>query len=365
MPLPILVTPADVETTVAYLRSKPAGVSREQAAAVLKQVLDERKLAGYLRWVLVKIEDGKLKLHDRGSCLARSSKSLETVMREIIDGETAYRSALEWIYHQKMDSVASSDVASYWGQHYPEEVGTGHDRRMTDQALCFFRVTEAAGLGRVVIGRRGAPTSLEVSRLSLSHFIEGRTAETSASSASTVDGEIVGRLREQQERPTVTQSVPSSLPVSLDFLAVPPTPLESRTRPRVFIAHGKNRKLVKQVEDILTQVAGFECEVAVKDEETAIPVSEKVFGAMKRCTASVIIVSREAMLADPDANRINENVLIEIGCVRVVRAARCPAVGERGTRALKYRGIIPLRIRRCGSGSSRGDQANEGAAKAH
>lgn len=264
---------------------------------------ERRRVAAFLRWSLVRKENGKLKLDDRGWCLARGRTSLERVLLEIIDHETPYRSALEWIYHQKMDSVLGTDVSSHWYQHYPDDVGTEHEGTMAEQSICFLRLAAAAGLGKLLLGRKGASTRLELNRLTLSQFIEAGTAATSPKSPPAVDSETDDRPGEKHEAPTAGPTV----------LSMPPVSFAQTGRPRVFIAHGKNRKLVKQVEDILTQVAGFECEVAIKDEETAIPLPEKVSGAMKRCSAIVIVVSKEAMLADPNSHRVNENVLIEIG----------------------------------------------------
>ena len=87
---------------------------------------------------------------------------------------------------------------------------------------------------------------------------------------------------------------------------------------RVFISHGKNMEIVKQVETMLG-MADLEYEVAVADETTAIPVSEKVFSAMRNCNAAVIVVSVEENTADgADGYAINENVLIEIGAAFVL-----------------------------------------------
>ena len=60
-------------------------------------------------------------------------------------------------------------------------------------------------------------------------------------------------------------------------------------------------------------------EVAEDEETTAIPVPEKVFAAMRRCQAGIIIVSADD--ADRDSGgafTINQNVLIEIGAAFVL-----------------------------------------------
>ena len=49
MSIPTIVNPDDVERIANYLRIKPAGVTLDQATSVLKEVLDKRKVAAFLR----------------------------------------------------------------------------------------------------------------------------------------------------------------------------------------------------------------------------------------------------------------------------------------------------------------------------
>ena len=100
----------------------------------------------------------------------------------------------------------------------------------------------------------------------------------------------------------------------------PPAP-PSTDRPapvRVFIAHGKNMRVVEQVQTMLG-LADIENEVAEEEESTAIPVPDKVISAMRRCTAGVICVAAEDSRKDGVGEFvINENVLIEVGAAFVL-----------------------------------------------
>jgi len=72
-------------------------------------------------------------------------------------------------------------------------------------------------------------------------------------------------------------------------------------------------EIVDQVQTMLG-LADIQSEIAVKEESVAIPVPDKVFGAMRRCHAGIIIVSVDETRKDKDGNyTVNENVLIEIG----------------------------------------------------
>ncbi len=76
--------------------------------------------------------------------------------------------------------------------------------------------------------------------------------------------------------------------------------------------------LVDQVQTMLG-LADIQSEVAVKEETSAIPVPEKIFSAMRRCTTGIIVVSVDETRKDKDGKyTINENVLIEIGAAFVL-----------------------------------------------
>ena len=92
-----------------------------------------------------------------------------------------------------------------------------------------------------------------------------------------------------------------------------PAPIKKTNR--VFISHGKNKKIVSQLKELLT-FGKFEPVVSVEKEATSIPVPDKVFVDMRSCSAAVIHVSQEGELIDSEGNKhvkLNENVLIEIG----------------------------------------------------
>lgn len=84
---------------------------------------------------------------------------------------------------------------------------------------------------------------------------------------------------------------------------------------RVYISHGKNKKFVNQIKELLT-FGKFEPVVSVEKASTSVPVPEKVFEDMRSCSAAVIHVTSEGEVLDAQGEkhtRINENVLIEIG----------------------------------------------------
>lgn len=92
-------------------------------------------------------------------------------------------------------------------------------------------------------------------------------------------------------------------------------PLPNKEGNRVFITHGKNKKILEQVKEIV-KFGKFEPVVAQEHETVSKPVPQKVLDDMRTCQAGVIHVGVEGHLFDEKGNKVpqlNGNVLIEIG----------------------------------------------------
>lgn len=210
MGLPILTTGDDVKAIVDYLRTKPTGATlAESKAVVKKQVLDGRKLSAYQSWGVITREGDKLKLSTLGWELARKTKSEEDFFKEIVDSLVPYRSVLEWAYHQQLDTITNVDVAAHWHEHHPESTGTDNENTIKDQAVCFFRLCEAAGLGSVTIGRKGQPTRLSIDRGSLKSYIEsGPSAPPWRETVEEIEEPSTDVKEEKKEKTEVAEETP-------------------------------------------------------------------------------------------------------------------------------------------------------------
>lgn len=320
MALPTMTTADDVKGVVAYLRNKPTGAALADAKAVLGgSALDPRKLAAYQFWQVIAKDGDRLKLTARGWELGRKTKSEAAIFREILDSIPAYRAGLEWAFHQNLESVSNVDVAAHWHEHHSDATGTVNENVIKDQAVCFFRVCEGAELGEMVAGRRGQATRLRLERATLATYIEAGPSEPPwVEPISTFD-----------ETPTNPDDLPP-LVEKAELRVARPHPEEDTLR--VFISHGKNTELVEQAETLLS-LADIPSEVAIKEETAAIPVPDKVFNAMKRCTAAIIVVSVDEGYKDASGQyTINENVLIEIGAAFVLYDKRVVLLWDRRLR---------------------------------
>jgi hypothetical protein len=102
---------------------------------------------------------------------------------------------------------------------------------------------------------------------------------------------------------------------------------------RVFISHGKNKKIVDQLKELLAY-GDFEPVVSVEKEATAKPVPEKVLSDMRSCGAGIIHVGAERVIADADGKEhhlLNYNVLIEIGAAMALFGSNFILLVEEGT----------------------------------
>jgi predicted nucleotide-binding protein len=103
---------------------------------------------------------------------------------------------------------------------------------------------------------------------------------------------------------------------------------------RVFITHGRNKKILEQVKEIVAY-GKFEPVVAQEHETAAKPVPEKVMDDMRSCQAAVINVSSEGILKDKDGKehaQLNGNVLIEIGAAMALYGKQFILLVEEGVK---------------------------------
>ena len=326
MALPIKTTIEDVREIVGYLRNKPTGATVTDAKAVLRpQVLDARKLAAYAYWDLVSRDGEHLKLTPTGWELARKPEREAEILRGVLDRVVPYRSALEWMHHQNFEDVTTADVAAHWHEHHSDALGTDNENTIRENVAAFLNLAEAAGFGKIQRGggRSRQPTRFKIERDELKKHIEA-----GPSAPPWTGGGEADELLAEEETPPETPETPTGTPDEppAEMPPAPPAPPEAL---RVFITHGKNMEIVEQVQTML-ELADIGNEVAEEEETTAIPVPDKVFDAMRRCRAGIIVVSVEDGRKDKDGNyTINENVLIEIGAAFVLYERRVVLVWDK------------------------------------
>jgi len=112
------------------------------------------------------------------------------------------------------------------------------------------------------------------------------------------------------------------------------TKLGSVQNQKVFITHGKNRKIVDQIKTIIA-FGKYKPVLAVEEETPSIPISQKVLNEMRSCYAAIIHVGKEQELLGSDGSRhlvLNQNVLIEIGIALALYDQRFILLVQKGVK---------------------------------
>ena len=297
--LPIRTTMEDVAAITGYLATKPMGATPAEAKAVLNDgVLDGRKVSAYKFWGLLEENEGRLKLRERGRSAGKSKGSnIAPAMLEVVRNTRAYAAIVERAIHRGENTFTAVEVATHWHEHF-RNVASSNAKVLNDQAVCFFQVAQGAGLGALVIGRKGAPTRFEFSEDGLGRF-GGIAPSTFSSEAGDADQD--SEIDDGEESSTYTPPAGASA--------------ASTFNNKVFITHGKNKKVLEQIKEIVSY-GNYQAVIAQENETIAKPVPDKVMDDMRACSAAVIHVSSEGSYKDANGKerpKINDNVLIEIG----------------------------------------------------
>lgn len=317
MSLPIRTTLADVDALCRYLITKPTGATLPEAKAVLdSKVLDGRKLNALKFWRLIDDASGKLVITDRGRLMAKDNGARRAdAFRAVVNEVAPYKSVVERSVHKGERTFSAVEVAAHWHQHFKAE-SSSNDKILNDQAVCFFQIAEGADLGKLVIGRKGQPTRFEFDASNSGGLVRGIGIDVDLdSNNSSVETDVHEDLEEFVGEPAQKQS------------------LERRGQTnRVFITHGKNKKILDQVKEIVA-FGKFEPIVAQERETAAKPVPDKVLDEMRSCSAAVIHVGSEGEFLNERGDRIpqiNGNVLIEIGAAMALYGRQFILLVEEG-----------------------------------
>ena len=179
MQLPIMASPEDVLQVVRFLATKVSGSTIEDAkAAIDKKLLDGRKINAYINWGFVQREGDKIKLTERGKSLSKTDsltdeKEIECLYSSVIKNIEPYIGAIEWAHYKNQISVTNVEIAEYWHDTKKYGMDNDNDNTLKDRAVCFFKVCEAAGLGKMFLGRRGQSTRLELNNSEITTLING------------------------------------------------------------------------------------------------------------------------------------------------------------------------------------------------
>jgi predicted nucleotide-binding protein len=304
MSLPIRTVLDDVTTVCAYLAKKPTGATVAEARKVLdSKYLDGRKMAALKTWGLVEEQADRLRLSSDGRTLLKDAASLKRVMLSIVRRNPPYNAVIERAAHRREESASATDVASHWHQHFTADVADS-DKILNDQAVCFFQVASGAGLGQIVIGRRGSSTRFQFDQQALSEYLDGSDVRDVA------DYVIRDAAAGQQADETDDEA---ARPAARAAAAGPHQNKELGQA--IFVAHGKSRKALEQLKNILDQFK-IPYKVATEEPNLGRPIGTKVREVMEACNCAILIFTADEEFKDIDGKQIwrpSENVVFELG----------------------------------------------------
>ncbi|WP_158595785.1 TIR domain-containing protein [Oleomonas cavernae] len=324
MALPIRTTLADVDALCGYLITKPTGANTAEAKAVLdEKILDGRKLSALKVWGLIEeTSAGKMRLTERGRLVSKDKGARRSsALKEVVSSISPYVAIIERAIHRGETALTATEVATHWHQHFKSDASDS-DKILNDQAVCFFQLAEGADLGKLVVGRKGQSTRFVFDELNTRAFIENIDPKND------VDEEITDEHTNSEE---LSRKNPIPGTTNPD-ISMPEKAAQHGNR--VFITHGKNKKILEQVKELVA-FGKFEPIVAQERETAAKPVPDKVMDEMRSCHAAVIHVGLEGMIKDQDGNehpQINGNVLIEIGAAMALYGRNFILLVEEGAK---------------------------------
>ena len=228
MSLPFRTTLEDIQAVCGYLAKKPTGATIKEAKAVLTaKTLDARKLTALKYWGFIEDQE-RLKLTAKGRQAVKNNGAEQVrVLGDILRATKPYQAIVERVAHRNEASITALDVAAHWHDHFKDDVSK-NDGTLNNQAVSFFQIAAGAGLGNLVVGRRGAPTRFEFDSVALSDFVDNHSPIPRPHSEESDDD--VPPIDPPLEDPN------SNVPMQNNELGQ-----------GIFIAHGKNKKPLDQL----------------------------------------------------------------------------------------------------------------------
>ena len=278
MPLPVRTALADIEAICRYLLARPEGATPVALAAALGDIFDLRKLFALKFWGLVADDGTAVRVTARGRrAVDPAGPDRESALREVVAATPPYAAVIASAVAQSEPVLLSSDVAAHWQQHFRSDCQFGI---LNHQTVCFFRVAEGAGLGRLLVGRKGQQTRFELVEAEARAFVEATGASSrlahEAANGGSASGDATVAKRER----------------------------------RVFIARRSSAKIIEQVKELVA-FGKFEAVVAKERDAAARPFLHELMDEMRGCDTAVIHVGMES--ASSGLSWVGGDALIEIG----------------------------------------------------
>ena len=319
MALPNRASIEDVNQTCSYLANKPTGATLKEIAGVVGETLvHSNRIAALQAWGLIAgPDDGRYKVTADGRRCSKGDPEKAAVLKDVIRRIPPYMAIVERAAHRREDSLTTNDVGAHWHEHFRGDASSS-DVILKQQAISFFQIAQGAGLGTMIIGRRGAETRFSFTADALNSFISGSTIPLPAEP-----------LQPMEVKGDVVEGEP-----------IKPEPVGTAVHPEVpkqagqgiFIGHGKNKKPLEQLKKVLDQFR-IPYKVATEEPNLGRPISAKVREIMQSCNCAILIFTADEEFKTPAGVTIwrpSENVVHELGASGYLYDNRLVIMKEEG-----------------------------------
>jgi len=307
--LPILTTAADIRELIQYLKRRPAGViATEELDRPKKRLFDDRKLAAY-EFLGITIREGKLlKLSTLGWNFAQRMEADTEVFGHFLDRHPPYFTALTSIALQNLDMITSTELCDFWHGAHSDTRAFADQEAIRGAVISFFSVCQAAGLGTMVLGKRGHITRFFVDRDALTKFLDhGPTAPAGSESAAPDRLPFVG-------------------PVAVKNSGARPA---ADARELTVLIQCKNPRILELIQRTL-EVANLRGIPVNAIWDRTNSTSEVLENNSRECCALIVVLGEEAFITGRAGTPgIKQNLLLELGAAHVLYDRRVIVLADK------------------------------------
>jgi hypothetical protein len=308
--LPILTSAADIRELIQYLKRRPAGViAAEELDRPRKKLFDDRKLAAY-EFLGITTREGKLlRLSALGWNFAQRLAADAEMFRHLLDRHPPYFTALTSIALQNLDLITSTELCDFWHGAHSDAFEFADHEAIRGAVVSFFSLCQAAGLGTMVLGKRGHITRFFVDRDELTRFLNNGPAAPS-------DNEDAAHA---DSRPFVG-------PLALNNPGGVPT---ADAPELTVLIQCKNPLILELIQRTLAvaNLRGIQVS-AIWDRTNS--TADVVENHSREFCALIVVLGEEAFITDREGTSgIKQNLLLELGAAHVLYDRRVIVLADK------------------------------------
>jgi len=178
--LPMKTTEVDLDKLSGYLRTQVGWVSLDQIRkAIPAKHAHNLKVEAMRHLGLLERDGENVKLSDAGREYAAGDTTVRAkIMRDRLRVDRLYWATLEWLHYNEKTAVTKNDVANYWHDKHPDEIGGAKGDALTDSTVFFMRMVGVALLGKFTAAGKGRDTNLVMDAPELAEFVTGEGPPT-------------------------------------------------------------------------------------------------------------------------------------------------------------------------------------------